>query len=54
MARHAGFEGFELIDAPVIDGHPRVLGGSDPAHSPESRTAPARRHSARSSSSVCG
>ena len=27
MARHAGFEGFELIDAPVIDGHPRVLGG---------------------------
>ena len=33
MARHAGFEGFELIDAPVIDGHPRVLGGSGPAHS---------------------
>jgi tRNA (mo5U34)-methyltransferase len=27
MARRAGFEGFELIDAPVIDGHPRVLGG---------------------------
>jgi hypothetical protein len=27
LARHAGFEGFELIDAPVIDGHPRVLGG---------------------------
>ena len=26
MARHAGFEGFELIDAPVIDGHPRVIG----------------------------
>ncbi len=26
MARHAGFESFELIDAPVIDGHPRVLG----------------------------
>jgi tRNA (mo5U34)-methyltransferase len=26
MARHAGFEAFELIDAPVIDGHPRVLG----------------------------
>ncbi len=26
MARHAGFQGFELIDAPVIDGHPRVLG----------------------------
>jgi tRNA (mo5U34)-methyltransferase len=32
MARHAGFEGFELTDAPVIDGHPRVLGAlrSDP------------------------
>ena len=27
MAGHAGFESFELIDAPVIDGHPRVLGG---------------------------
>lgn len=26
MARHAGFEGFELIDAPVIDDHRRVLG----------------------------
>ena len=26
MARHAGFEGFELIDAPVIDGHRRVIG----------------------------
>jgi tRNA (mo5U34)-methyltransferase len=26
MARHATFEGFDLIDAPVIDGHPRVLG----------------------------
>lgn len=26
MARHAGFEGFELIDSPVIDGHPRVIG----------------------------
>ncbi len=26
MARHAGFEGFELIDAPLIDGHPRVIG----------------------------
>ena len=26
MARHAGFEGFDLIDAPVIDSHPRVLG----------------------------
>jgi hypothetical protein len=33
IARHAGFEGFDLIDAPVIDGHPRVLGtlGSTPA-----------------------
>ena len=26
MARQAGFECFELIDAPVIDGHRRVLG----------------------------
>jgi len=26
LARHAGFEGFELFDAPVIDGHPRVIG----------------------------
>ena len=26
MARHAGFEGFELIDAPVIDSHPRLIG----------------------------
>jgi tRNA (mo5U34)-methyltransferase len=26
MARHAGFEGFEPIDTPVIDSHPRVLG----------------------------
>ncbi len=26
MARHAGFEGFELFDAPLIDGHPRVIG----------------------------
>jgi SAM-dependent methyltransferase len=26
MARHAGFEGFELIDSPVIDDHPRVIG----------------------------
>jgi tRNA (mo5U34)-methyltransferase len=26
MARHAGFDGFELIDAPVIDGHRRVIG----------------------------
>ena len=33
MARHAGFEGFELIDTPVIDGHPRVLGALRPARS---------------------
>ena len=26
MARDAGFEGFQLIDAPMIDGHPRVIG----------------------------
>ncbi len=26
MVRNAGFDGFELIDAPVIDGHPRVIG----------------------------
>jgi hypothetical protein len=26
MACHADFEGFELIDAPVIHGHPRVIG----------------------------
>ncbi len=26
MARHAGFEGFELIDAPTIDSHQRVIG----------------------------
>ncbi len=26
MARDAGFEGFELIEAPVIDGHRRVIG----------------------------
>jgi tRNA (mo5U34)-methyltransferase len=26
MARHVGFEGFELFDAPVIDGHPRIIG----------------------------
>jgi tRNA (mo5U34)-methyltransferase len=26
LARHAGYEGFELFDAPVIDGHPRVIG----------------------------
>lgn len=26
LARHAGYEGFELFDAPVIDGHPRLIG----------------------------
>ena len=26
MARHAGFEGFELIDAPTIDSHQRLIG----------------------------
>ena len=26
MARHAGFAGFELLDAPTIDGHPRLIG----------------------------
>ena len=26
LAHHAGYEGFELFDAPVIDGHPRVIG----------------------------
>ena len=26
MACHADFEGFELIDAPVIHGHPRIIG----------------------------
>ena len=26
MARDAGFEAFELIDAPLIDGHPRIIG----------------------------
>ena len=26
MARHGGFEGFELIDAPKIDSHERVIG----------------------------
>ncbi|MBA2239639.1 MAG: methyltransferase domain-containing protein [Solirubrobacterales bacterium] len=26
MARHAGFEGFGLLDAPMIDGHRRVIG----------------------------
>jgi tRNA (mo5U34)-methyltransferase len=26
LAHHASYEGFELFDAPVIDGHPRVIG----------------------------
>jgi tRNA (mo5U34)-methyltransferase len=26
LARDTGYEGFELFDAPVIDGHPRVIG----------------------------
>jgi tRNA (mo5U34)-methyltransferase len=26
LAPDAGFEGFELFDAPIIDGHPRVIG----------------------------
>lgn len=26
IARHAGFAGAEIIDAPVIDGHPRLIG----------------------------
>ena len=26
LSRDAGYEGFELFDAPVIDGHPRVIG----------------------------
>jgi tRNA (mo5U34)-methyltransferase len=26
LARDAGYEGFELSDTPVIDGHPRVIG----------------------------
>lgn len=26
LARHAGFGGFELIDAPTVDGHPRLIG----------------------------
>jgi hypothetical protein len=25
-SRHAGYEGFELFNAPVIDRHPRVIG----------------------------
>lgn len=26
LGRHAGFGGFEVKDAPVIDGHPRIIG----------------------------
>jgi tRNA (mo5U34)-methyltransferase len=26
LGRNSGFRGFELIDAPVIDGHPRIIG----------------------------
>lgn len=26
LAHHAGFAGVEIIDAPVIDGHPRIIG----------------------------
>jgi tRNA (mo5U34)-methyltransferase len=26
LARHAGFAGFEVLDEPVIDGHPRIIG----------------------------
>ena len=26
LAVHAGYEGFELADAPLIDGHPRIIG----------------------------
>jgi tRNA (mo5U34)-methyltransferase len=26
LARESGFKGFELVDAPVIDGHPRIIG----------------------------
>ena len=29
MARRAGYEGFQLADAPVIDGHPRIIGTLD-------------------------
>ncbi len=38
MARRAGFDGFELADAPVIDGHPRVIGTLD-ARAPSPRKA---------------
>ncbi len=26
MARHAGFDGFEPIDPPLVESHPRVIG----------------------------
>jgi tRNA (mo5U34)-methyltransferase len=26
LGRESGFQGFELVDAPVIDGHPRIIG----------------------------
>ncbi len=26
LARHAGYDGFELIDAPLVDGRPRIIG----------------------------
>jgi tRNA (mo5U34)-methyltransferase len=26
LARHAGFAGAEILDAPLVDGHPRVIG----------------------------
>jgi tRNA (mo5U34)-methyltransferase len=26
LAREAGYEGFDLLDTPVIDGHPRIIG----------------------------
>jgi tRNA (mo5U34)-methyltransferase len=48
LAHHAGFEGFELHRAPVIDGHPRIIGalraraGAGPrrlsGHSPDRHT----------------
>ena len=26
LADHAGFGGVEIVDTPVIDGHPRIIG----------------------------
>jgi tRNA (mo5U34)-methyltransferase len=40
MACNADFEGFELIDAPVIDGHPRVIGTLRARPSARARAAP--------------